>query len=205
MTYKIANDNAGDKRPKLLPPRLRVTPPQVLGPYFLTDTPRQSRLFPQGATGSHIHIEGQVYSADLELLVGSVVHVWLADPSGRYDNQDAQGNPLKIPASKQVYRGTIEVGDDARFEFDCLRPGNYFNDGPGDAALWRPAHIHIMVEAPGYPVFVTQLYFEDDPQDDHDLPGKSFFQPELVVQMAPAIPVEGQIQRGIFNLVLAKP
>lgn len=202
MSYKISSSTE-ENRPPLLPHRLRLTPSQVLGPYGLPDPPERTQMFPEGAKGSQVHIEGQVYSVDLKPIAGAVVNVWVADPTGRYDNQDDEGNPLSIQQSQQVYRGTIVVDEGGNFAFDVLRPGNYFNDGPGPDALWRPAHIHVKITAPGYADLVTQLYFDDDPQDDHDLPGKGFFQPELAVQLSPVIPVAGQIQRGIFNFVLA--
>jgi catechol 1,2-dioxygenase len=203
MSYKASNSKLEETRPALLPPSLRLTPSQVFGPYFLPNAPERTQIFPQGAKGSQVHIVGQVYSVDLKPIAGAVVNVWVADPSGRYDNQDDEGNPLSIPQSQMVYRGMMVADQDGSYAFDVLRPGNYFNDGPGPDALWRPAHIHVQITAPGYADLVTQLYFEDDPQDDHDLPGKSFFQPELVVQLNPVIPTAGKIQRGIFNFVLA--
>jgi protocatechuate 3,4-dioxygenase beta subunit len=186
-------------QPKLLPAQLRATPQQVLGPYFLANSPRTRRLFPKATAGSQVRISGQVLSTDCTPLAGATVHVWLADPKGAYDNQDAQGNPLDIPQSQQLFRGRIVTDADGKYSFECLRPGNYFDSGWN---LWRPAHLHIKVEKAGYKELVTQLYFDDDAQNPHDIPGDSFFQPELALQLAPATPKVGVKQVGTYNFVL---
>ncbi len=184
-----------------LPLQFPATPQQVLGPYFLPRSPLKSNLFPAGTRGTQIRISGQVLSPDCLPLAGAVLHVWLADPNGDYDNQDAAGNPVNIPAAKQLYRGRIVADKDGKYSFDCLRPGNYFDGG---AQLWRPAHIHVLVEAAGYTRLVTQLYFQDDAHNTHDIAGDDFFQPELVVQLAPAVAVASAVQTGVFNFVLVK-
>jgi protocatechuate 3,4-dioxygenase beta subunit len=185
--------------PKLLPPQLRPTPQQVLGPYFLPNSPITRRLFPATATGSLVKVSGQVTSTDCKPLSGATIHVWVANPQGHYDNEDASGKPLPIPQKKQLYRGRIFSDADGNYDFECLRPGNYFDSGWN---LWRPAHLHIKVEASGYEELVTQLYFDDDAQNSHDIPGDDFFQPELALQLAPAIPKSGVTQVGIYNFVL---
>jgi len=185
-----------------LPLQFPSTPQQVLGPYFLPQSPLKSVLFPSGAKGSSITIAGQVLSQACLPLASAVLHVWLADTAGAYDNQDTAGNPLVIPAAKQHYRGRIVADKEGKYSFDCLRPGNYYDGG---AQLWRPAHIHVMVEAAGYTRLVTQLYFQDDAHNTHDIPGDDFFQPELVVQLAPAVASAGVSQSGVFNFVLASP
>src|ERR1700722_19648284 len=108
---------------------LRPTPQQVLGPYFLANSPQTSRLFPQSASGSRVNVSGQVMSPGCQPLAGATVHVWLADPQGAYDNQDAQGNPLNVPAAQQLYRGRMVSDAAGNYAFDCLRPGNYFDSG----------------------------------------------------------------------------
>jgi protocatechuate 3,4-dioxygenase beta subunit len=185
----------------LLPQHLDPTPGQVLGPYFLDNSPVRRRLFPGRAAGSRVLIKGQVLSTDGTPLANATIHAWAADPKGRYDNQDDQGNPLSIPASKQFNRGRVITDHNGRFSFLCLRPGNYFDDG---YSLWRPAHIHIKVECDGHKELTTQLYFQDDAQNRHDIPGDDFFQPELAVHLSPAVPTPGEKQAGIFNFVLEK-
>lgn len=190
-----------NKRPALLPRQLRLTPQQVEGPYFIPKSVLQSKLFPQGASGSEVRITGQVMAQDGTAINSAHVSVWVADPSGRYDNQKDDGSVKVISAQQQLYRGRLVTAKDGKYGFNCLRPGNYFDSGYN---LWRPAHIHVTVEAAGYETLTTQLYFDDDAHNSLDIPGDDFFLPELVVQLSPAVPQSGVVQNGIFNFVLAK-
>ena len=187
--------------PKLLARRFPLTPKQVLGPYFIANAKLQSQLFPQGTSGEEMQISGQVIAEDGTLIAGATVSVWVADPQGRYDNQNDDGSTKVIAVKAHTYRGRIVTDKSGNFAFNILRPGNYFDGG---ANLWRPSHIHVRVEAKGYKTLTTQLYFQDDAHNTLDIPGDDFFQPELVVQLNPAVPASGVVQKGIFNFVLAK-
>ncbi len=178
--------------------RLTPTPQQVEGPYFLPNSPIRPRFIPQGMTGDEIHISGTVVDVDGNVIPNATVHVWVASPTGRYDNQDAAGNPTVIPPARQNLRGRIITGAHGAYAFECLRPGNY-NLGDGTV---RPAHIHVKVEAAGYQTLTTQLYFVDDKFNLKDLKGPGFFKPELLVPLSPAVHVNGQIQTGNYTFVL---
>ncbi|MBS1995604.1 MAG: hypothetical protein JSS86_04805 [Cyanobacteria bacterium SZAS LIN-2] len=192
---------ATSKRPALLPRQLRLTPSQVLGPYFIANSVLQSKLFPKGVVGSEVRITGQVMAQDGSVIPSAKVSIWVADPQGRYDNQKDDGSVKQITPQQQLYRGRLITDKDGKYGFNCLRPGNYFDDG---YKLWRPAHIHVHVEAAGYESLTTQLYFDDDAHNTLDIPGDDFFLPELVVQLSPAVPKTGTVQSGIFNFVLAR-
>lgn len=179
-----------------LPP----TPQQVDGPYFLANAPMRSRIIPAGMTGDELAISGRVLATDGSVIADATVHVWLADPKGVYDNQDATGAVVTIPVSKMTLRGRIKSDANGKYGFECLRPGNY----ELDAGRWRPAHIHIMVVAKGYKTLITQLYFVDDKYNDKDLPGDLFFKKELLVPMDPATSSPGVVQKGTFDFVLEK-
>lgn len=157
-------------------------------------------------------ISGQVLNTEGKPVRGAIIHVWVADPSGKYDNQDENGNPLPLPPEQHKLRGRISAwSDDGTYQFYVLRPGNYPLDAKG--TRMRPAHIHVKVEAPFHRTLVTQLYFLDDPFNKRDLKdkdprtGKSrkhlFFQPELIVQLKPGMPGQTE-QQGIFNFVLKR-
>lgn len=183
---------------------LQPTPSQVQGPYFLANSPLSKKLdlTPSGTTGDPIEVSGQVLSTDGKLISGATVHVWLADPKGVYDNQDKDGSAIALPQSKHRLRGRVVTGKDGKYSFKSLRPGNYpLSQGGND---FRPGHIHIKVEAPGFKTLVTQLYFQDDAYNTHDLDGDGFFKPELALQMQPALPDGKTVQRGTFNFVLQK-
>lgn len=179
---------------------LKVTPTQVDGPYFLPNAPFTKRFIPQGMAGQEIHVSGTVVDVNGAVIPNATVHVWVASPTGVYDNQDAAGRPMRIPPAKQNLRGRIITDAQGAYAFECLRPGNY-ELGNG---MMRPAHIHVMVEARGFQTLITQLYFTDDQFNTKDLPGPEFFQPELLVPLTPAAPLPNQIQTGTFQLVLAR-
>lgn len=177
---------------------LKPTPTQVDGPYFLPNAPFSTNLIPAGMTGDLIEVSGRVLATDGTPIANAMVHVWLADPKGVYDNQDSQGAPMKISVSQMKLRSRIVTDSAGAYKFTCLRPGNYDVGG----GKMRPAHIHVMVEARRKKTLVTQLYFTDDQYNTHDLPGPGFFLPELLVPMKPTVAQTGVWQRGNFDFVL---
>lgn len=184
--------------------KLQATPSQVAGPYFLANSPVGSPLdlVAAGGTGDSFELSGQVLATDGTVLGGATVHVWLADAKGQYDNQDPQGNPIALPPAKHRLRGRIVTGADGKYSFRAGRPGNYPLSPNG--YVFRPGHIHLKVEAPGYQTLVTQLYFQDDEYNEKDLEGEEFFRPELLIHFAPALPDGKTEQKGVFNFVLTK-
>lgn len=182
--------------------KLQATPQQVLGPYFLANSPVLAPfdLTAAGGKGDKFELSGQVLGTDGAIISGATVHVWLADTKGVYDNQDAKGNAVNLPPARHRLRGRIVTGADGKYSFKAVRPGCYAIQ-PG---VFRPGHIHIKIEAAGYQTLVTQLYFQDDDYNDQDLEGDGFFKPELVIHTSPAIPDGKSVQKGVFNFVLEK-
>jgi protocatechuate 3,4-dioxygenase beta subunit len=183
---------------------LRPTPAQVQGPFFLPDAPFATSAITPGDTGDIIRLRGQVLSTNGQPIRDAIAHFWLADTKGAYDNQDAAGNVIFLPRKKYRNRIRVKTTRLGAFNFECLRPGNY----PliGEEVDVRPGHIHARIEAPGFKMLVTQLYFQDDFYNAHDIPRNAelFFQPELVVHLSPALPQANKIQRGVFNFVLER-
>ncbi len=69
-------------------------------------------------------------------------------------------------------RGRIRAAPDGAYEIRTILPVPYEipTDGPVGRYLgwlgrhaWRPAHIHLRVEAPGYRPLTTMIYLADDP------------------------------------------
>jgi protocatechuate 3,4-dioxygenase beta subunit len=179
------------------------TPSQVKGPYFLPNDPvsKNLDLTPQGVTGNPIDVKGQVLSTDGKLISGATIHVWLASPNGVYDNMDKDGQPVKLTQKQMKLRGAVQTDSNGKYSFKALRPGNYALSGPqGDD--YRPAHIHIIIEAQGYKTLVTQLYFQGDPYNLKDLPGDEFFLPELLIHFDPALADGKTLQQGTYNFIL---
>ncbi|KIH94340.1 catechol 1,2-dioxygenase [Sporothrix brasiliensis 5110] len=152
-----------------------LTASAILGPFWRSDTPTR----PNGSTmtfdtpedGVVAFMHGQVTSADTGLpLAGAVVDAWECSTNGLYEQQDPKQQEYNL-------RGKFVTDDNGRYSFYCLRPTPYPvpGDGPAGKLLdlmdrhhWRPAHIHLIVEAPGHKALTTQIfdsdskYLEDD-------------------------------------------
>lgn len=163
-------------------------------------------MAPKAIRGILHRLTGQVLSTDGTNVPNPTLHVWLADPDGIYDNQDAAGNPLDLPPSQHSYRGRVTAETillSNSYSFTFLRPGNY--PIPDEGLEARPAHVHVLVEAEGYSELITQLYFQDDPYNQLDIKRPGFFKPELVVHYVPVTTfLFADTQVGVFNFVMRK-
>ena len=148
------------------------TETSLLGPFFRENAPE---VAPGGtiahhATGPELMLFGQVLDAEGKGVPGALVDVWQTDAEGMYDLQ------AQDPAVMDM-RGRVRCDDQGRYQVRTLRPVGYSipMDGPVGAFVrrqgrhgFRPAHIHILISAPGYRELVTALYLGDDPHVDSD-------------------------------------
>lgn len=168
----------------------------IEGPYYL---PGQKAL-PAVATlpqredekGDVLIFAGQVRALDGTPLGGAKVDIWQADADGYYS-----GFAPHIPDGN--LRGVITTDDEGRFEITTVRPAPYQipTDGPTGKLItaagwhpWRPAHLHLMVRAPGYRQITTQLYFDGGEWLDSDV--ASATKDELV--LTPQTLADGRVQ-----------
>jgi protocatechuate 3,4-dioxygenase beta subunit len=91
----------------------------------------------------------------------ALVDLWHADERGEYDNAGFR------------YRGHLFTDGAGRYRFRTILPALY----PG-----RTRHYHIKVQAPERPVLTTQLYFPDEPANQHD----GLFRRDLAMRIAEA-------------------
>ncbi len=144
---------------------LRATEATVFGPFFAKDSPEVplGGDVAGGAAGQPCWAEGRVTSTDGEPLPGARLDVWEADGDGLYDVQQRRGT---------YGRAHLYTDDDGRYGFWCVRPVSYPipDDGPVGGLLeaagrgpMRPAHVHLMVSAPGYRTLVTHVFVQGDP------------------------------------------
>ncbi|WP_433381840.1 intradiol ring-cleavage dioxygenase [Actinoplanes sp. CA-142083] len=145
----------------------------VLGPFHMVESPPRE-LGDQIALdekGTPCLVSGQVTGPGGEPLAGAVVDVWQANEDGFYDVQQPgiqpQGN----------LRGLFRTDGDGRFWFRSVVPRYYPipDDGPVGQLLnatgrhpYRPAHLHFIVEAPGYRPVTTHVFVADSPYLDSD-------------------------------------
>lgn len=150
-----------------------ATESTVLGPFHVVESPAR----PLGANISLDHrgepclVTGRVTGPDGEPVGGATVDVWQADADGYYDVQ----RPGEVPPSN--LRGLFTTQADGRFWFRTVMPRYYPipDDGPVGALLeatgrhpYRPAHIHLLVQAAGYAPVTTHVFAADSPYLDSD-------------------------------------
>ncbi len=151
---------------------LEATESTVFGPFFVEGSPRfeNGDDLANGAPGEPCFMQGRVLSVEGEPIPNARIEVWQADEEGYYD---VQYDDL----SEARGRGHLYSDDEGRYWFWSVRPEAYPipDDGPvgelleaTNRSLRRPAHVHFMVEAPGYETLVTHVFDEDDEHLDSD-------------------------------------
>ncbi|HEU4537041.1 MAG TPA: intradiol ring-cleavage dioxygenase [Polyangiaceae bacterium] len=151
-----------------------ATETTVLGPFYVDGAPEvpNGADISGGLRGEPVYITGRVLTAGGEPVAGAALEVWQVRPDALYDVQDAaferQGLQL---------RARLRAGPDGRYAFRTLAPVSYAvpTDGPVGALLrragrhpMRPAHVHFIVQAPGFERIVTHLFPRGDPYLDSD-------------------------------------
>ncbi|MCW2575791.1 MAG: catechol 1,2-dioxygenase [Modestobacter sp.] len=157
----------------------------ILGPYYLPNAKRlpSSTDLPMRADekGTQLTFTGQVRDVDGNPVAGAELDIWHADDKGYYS-----GFAPDIPEGN--LRGVVVTDDQGRFEIRTMQPAPYQipTDGPTGALIsaadwhpWRPAHLHLLVGAPGHRTITTQLYFEGGEYLDSDVAEAT--KPELVL------------------------
>ncbi|MCU1607154.1 MAG: catechol 1,2-dioxygenase [Modestobacter sp.] len=158
----------------------------ILGPYYLPDATRLPARTALPArpdeAGTPLLFAGQVRDLDGNPIAGAELDIWHADEQGYYS-----GFAPDIPAGN--LRGVVVTDEEGRFEISTVQPAPYQipTDGPTGKLItaagwhpWRPAHLHLIVRAPGHRPITTQLYFEGGEWLDSDVAEAT--KPELVLQ-----------------------
>lgn len=149
-----------------------ATQNSVLGPFFRDDRPQHldAADISGGLPGTPLFFEGQVVNHEGVPVAGAAVDVWHSDAEGHYD-VDVPGRV--DPAMRALFH-TDETG---HFGFRSIRPSSYPIPGDGPVgelmgatgrSLMRPAHVHLLIEAPGFQRVTTMLFPSDDPFLDVD-------------------------------------
>lgn len=150
-----------------------VTASTVLGPFHMTGSPRRElggSLYPDRDEPVCI-IEGRVLDTEGRPVPGAVLDVWQADDHGFYDVQQPG---VQEPGTG---RGLFTADDGGRFWFRTVTPCHYPipTDGPVGELLgatgrhpYRPAHVHVIVEAPGHERLTTHVFVAGSAYLDSD-------------------------------------
>lgn len=139
-----------------------ATESTVLGPFYVADSPQRpyGGSIVERPSGELAWYTGHVTDTDGHPIAGATLDVWQNADDMLYavQNQDAPPGNL---------RGLFRTRDDGSFAFLGVRPTDYPipDDGPVGRLLactgrhpWRPAHIHVIVGAPGYQSVATHIF-----------------------------------------------
>ncbi len=144
------------------------TESSLLGPFYQQEAP----AFALGdsiavhAKGPELQLYGRVTDKQGQPIPNALIQVWQTDAEGSYDLQRSDGQQMDM-------RGNFRADAEGRFHFRTVRPLGYLipMDGPVGALIaaqkrhgYRPAHVHVLIGAPGYRELVTALYLG---QDEH--------------------------------------
>ena len=144
-----------------LPPG--ATESTVIGPFYVPGSPAreygESMVVEPGA-GVPAWVYGRVLDVSGEPIAGAEIDVWQNGADMLYAVQRPE-------AEEDHLRGRYQTRDDGSYAFVAVRPVPYPipHDGPVGRMLeaagrhpWRPAHIHIIVRAPGYKTVTTHVF-----------------------------------------------
>jgi len=143
----------------------------VLGPFYRPDArelPMGSNIA-AGLAGTPTYFSGRVLDVAGAPIAGAVLDVWQTDGDGFYD--------VQRPGGASYARGRFTTGADGHYSFRTVKPVSYSipTDGPVGVMLramgrhpFRPAHVHLIVSAPGYGAVTTHLFVKGDPYLDTD-------------------------------------
>jgi hydroxyquinol 1,2-dioxygenase len=140
-----------------------ATESTVLGPFYVPGAPRreygESMVVESGA-GVPAWVYGRVLDVAGNPIAGAELDVWQNGADMLYAVQRPE-------AEEDHLRGRYLTRDDGTYAFVAVRPVPYPipHDGPVGRMLeaagrhpWRPAHIHIIVRAPGHKTVTTHVF-----------------------------------------------
>ena len=144
----------------------------VFGPFHVEGAPQYElgADVANGAIGEPCYVRGAVRDLEGRPVAGATIEVWQADAEGFYDVQRSG-----LPGHQA--RGVLHSAADGRFHFRSIVAEAYPipHDGPVGKMLaklgrhaWRPAHLHFMIEAPGFETLITHVFRDGDRYLDSD-------------------------------------
>jgi len=124
------------------------TTTDILGPFYLPNSPVRNNLIIKGESGDPIELSGIISHKDCITPYNKAkIELWHCDALGKYDL-----------TNEFRYRGTTFSDKNGHYSFNTIMPVSY---KVTDEYI-RPAHFHMMITAEGYQPLVTQLYFSGD-------------------------------------------
>lgn len=152
------------------------------GPYYAPNTPLKTDFLEPDHSGTVLELTGRVYDRQCRPVPGAVIDFWHVDQKAVYDNAGFR------------YRGHQYTDAKGRYSLTTLHPQPYDLMG-----IWRTAHLHLKLQAPGSDLLTTQLYF---PKFAAENARDGGYMPEL--EVVPQASDEALVRAG-FDFVLEIP
>lgn len=108
---------------------------------------------------------GRIVDEHGAAVAGALIEIWETANNGMYEGQDPDQPESNL-------RGKFRSGPNGEYAFRAIKPTSYPipTDGPVGRMLlasgrhpMRPAHVHFLIEAPGYETLTSALYSAEDP------------------------------------------
>jgi hydroxyquinol 1,2-dioxygenase len=149
-----------------------ATESTVLGPFYVPDSPLREygADIAEQEAGTPAWVHGRVIDLDGTAIAGAELDVWQNGDNELYAVQDPD-------APDDHLRGRFITDAEGRFAFRAVRPVAYPipDDGPVGQMLsatgrhpWRPAHVHVVVRAPGFKSVTTHIFDAESEYLDDD-------------------------------------
>jgi hydroxyquinol 1,2-dioxygenase len=149
-----------------------ATPATVLGPFHIDGSPElgYGADMSDGLPGTPLYVHGTVRDLDGKLVGGAVLDVWQADTDGAYEAQ--------LDVDEARLRAKYTTREDGTYCVRTIAPLGYGipMDGPVGELIGRteispnrPAHVHFLINVPGYEPLITHLFREGAPYLDSDV------------------------------------
>lgn len=144
----------------------------LLGPFHTHDAEEKEQgdsIVSEGK-GEPLLIEGKLTDTNGDPIANATIDLWHCDKDGFYDTQYENRDHADL-------RGIVRTAEDGSFVIKASKPVPYPipSDGPVGKLLkiinrhpYRPAHIHFIIEKPGYDRLITALYEKGDPFEKSD-------------------------------------
>jgi catechol 1,2-dioxygenase len=164
-----------------------ATESTVLGPFYVPGSPERGygESIVEEAAGDPAWVYGRVLDTERQPIAAAELDVWQNGDNRLYAVQDPE-------APEDHLRGRFRTRDDGTYAFVAVRPVPYTipHDGPVGRMLestgrhpWRPAHIHMIVRAPGHRTLTTHIF--DEQSDYLDSDAVFAVKPSLVRRFVP--------------------
>jgi len=139
-----------------------ATPATVLGPFHIEGSPElgYGEDMSEGLPGTPLYVTGTVRSLDGTPVAGAVLDVWQADTDGAYESQIPDIDEARL-------RAKYTTREDGTYCLRTIAPLGYSipMDGPVGALIgqteishYRPAHVHFLINVPGFEPLITHLF-----------------------------------------------